>query len=63
MNEKKLWRAGTARIVGGELDGLLILAALDRIDEHLEALRSTLSSKKRARRGTSGPCGSTEARL
>lgn len=63
MNDKTTWRPGLARIVGGELDGLLILAALERIEEKLDGLRLTLSSKKRARSGTSGPCGSTGVRL
>ncbi len=63
MNDKTTWQTKTAMIVGGGLDGLMILAALERIEEKLDGLRATLASKKRRRSGTSGPCGSTEARL
>lgn len=63
MNEKATWTAGSATLVGGGLDCLMILAALERIEERLAAINENLRSKKRRRHGTSGPCGSTEGAL
>jgi hypothetical protein len=63
MNDKKAWRTGAAKIIGGELDGLMILAGLERIEEKLDGLKETLSSKKRRRAGTFDPCGPTGARI
>lgn len=63
MNEKATWRAGAATVVGGGLDALLILAALERIEEKLAVIHEKIQSRKRRRYGTSGPCGSTEARI
>ena len=59
MKEKMTWRMGTAELVGGGLDGLMILAALERIEEKLAFIHERMQSKKRQRRGTFGPCGST----
>jgi hypothetical protein len=61
MNEKKTWSAAT--LIGGGLDGLMILAALDRIEGKLAVIQEKMRSKKRGRPGASGPCGSTEARV
>ena len=58
MKEKTQWRMGTASLVGGGLDGLMILAALERIEKKLDDIDERLQSKKRRRRGTFGPCGS-----
>lgn len=63
MNEKTAWKSGSATITGGGLDGLMILAALERIEERLAAIHEKMRSKKRRRHGTSGPCGSTGGAL
>lgn len=59
MNEKTAWKSGSATVIGGGLDGLMILAALERIEERLASIHEKLKSKRRKRHGTSGPCGST----
>ena len=61
MNDKKTWSAAT--LIGGGLDGLMILAALDRLEGKLADIHEKMRSKKRDRHGTSGPCRSTEARV
>ena len=50
MTEKTTWQAGTATLTGGGLDALMILAAMERIEEKLDALRESIRSKRRARR-------------
>ncbi len=45
MNDKKTWSA--AILIGGGLDGLMILAALDRIEEKISAIQEKLRPKKR----------------
>ncbi|UPT73260.1 MAG: hypothetical protein M0D55_15420 [Elusimicrobiota bacterium] len=59
MKDKPTWQMGKAGIVGGGLDALMILAALQRI----EAKLNVLLHRKRRRRGSSDPCPPTEARL
>ena len=59
MKEKAVWQMGTAKLVAGGLDGLMVLAALERIEKILDAINARMQSKKRQRRGTFGPCGST----
>lgn len=51
MNEKTTWVSGSATVTGGGLDGLMILAALERIEERLKAIHEKLKSKKRRRHG------------
>lgn len=63
MNEKSTWQPGTATLNGGGLDALMILAAMERLEEKLDALNASIRSKRRHRRGSSDPCGSTEARV
>lgn len=50
MTNKTTWQAGTAALTGGGLDALMILAALERLEEKLDALRESIRSKRRARR-------------
>ena len=42
MKEKTQWRMGTASLVGGGLDGLMILAALERIEKKLDDIDERL---------------------
>lgn len=63
MNDKTTWVSGSATVTGGGLDGLMILAALERIEERLKAIQEKLKSKKRRRHGTSDPCGSSGGAL
>jgi len=59
MNDKKTWSAAT--LIGGGLDGLMILAALDRIEGKLAAIQEKMRSKKRRHQGsrieTTAPAG------
>jgi hypothetical protein len=50
MTEKTTWQAGTATLTGGGLDALMILAAMERLEQKLDALRDSIRSKRRARR-------------
>lgn len=59
MKEKMTWKMGTAELVGGGLDGLMILGALERIEKKLDAIYLRIQSKKRRGHGSSGPCGPT----
>lgn len=49
--------------IGGGLDGLMILAALDRIEGKLSALEEKMRSKKRRRLEASGLGGPESARI
>ena len=60
MSDKATWRMGTARVTGGGLDGLMILGALERIEQKLDIL---IQRKKRNRSGPSDPGAPTEAQL
>jgi aryl carrier-like protein len=51
MTEKATWQPGTATLIGGGLDSLMILAALERIEERLAAIHLKMQSKKKHRRG------------
>ncbi|MBI2384402.1 MAG: hypothetical protein HYV14_00155 [Elusimicrobia bacterium] len=44
MNEKKIWSAAT--LIGGGLDGLMILAALDRIEGKLAAIQEKMVTRE-----------------
>lgn len=63
MTGKEPWLTGSATVTGGGLDGLMILAALERIEKRLTAIHEKLKSKKRRRHGTSDPCGSSGGAL
>lgn len=61
MTEKTTWQA--PKLSGGGLDALMILAAMERLEMKLDALRESIRSKRRARRGSSDPCGSAGTRV
>ena len=61
MKDKTTWHMGTANLIGGGLDPLMILAALERIEEKLNALDAVIQTKRRKRREARVPADLTRA--